>query len=183
MSLLRAIYKAIRNKDTSGPWKEFAGKNNGNYVYERGDMVMFFHKGFKIVFNNHTHYTTSGMSSYERTFLKAVTEFNSPDKLYLKILPQDLVESIGKLLGSQDIEVGDKNFDRKFIIKGNDPEKTQLILANDSISQMLLEQRAEMVRLEVTDDYGLFSEKAPEGQSMLILFQRKRSCIPNNWNV
>jgi len=174
MSFIRTVYRAIVNKDTSPPWKQFAEKNNGNYVYQSGDTVIFHHKQFRITFQIHTHSTIAGSSSYEHEYFRAIAVFISPDKLQLKILHQDLIASIGKLFGAQDIEVGDWRFDPEFMIKGNDREKIQLILADHSIRKMLLEQRDRMLRLEVTDDYGLFSEKAPDGQSMLYFVSKEK---------
>nr|WP_294858180.1 hypothetical protein [uncultured Fluviicola sp.] len=174
MSFIRTIYRAIVNKDTSGPWRKFAEKNNGKYVYQCGDTVIFHHNEFKITFQIHTHSTIAGSSSYEHEYFRAIAEFISPDKLQLKILHQDLIASIGKLFGAQDIEVGDWSFDPEFMIKGNDKEKIRLILSDKSIRKMLLEQRDEMLRLEVTNDYGLFSEKAPEGQSMLYFVSKEK---------
>lgn len=174
MSFIRTIYRAIVNKDTSGPWRQFAEKNNGQYVYQCGDTVIFHHKQFKITFQIHTHSTVVGASSYEHEYFRAIAEFISPDKLQLKILHQDLIASIGKFFGAQDIEVGDWHFDPEFMIKGNDREKIQLILSDSSIRKMILEQRDEMLRLEVTDDYGLFGEKAPDGQSMLYFISKEK---------
>ncbi len=174
MSFIRTIYRALRPKDTSGPWRQFAQKNTGEYVYQCGDTVIFHHNQFKITFQVHTHSTVAGSSSYEREYFRAIAAFISPDKLQMKILRQDLIASIGKFFGAQDIEVGDWSFDPEFMIKGNDREKIQLILSDKSIQKMLLEQRDEMLRLEVTDEYGLFSEKAPEGQSMLYFISEEK---------
>lgn len=174
MSFIRTIYRAIVNKDTSGPWRKFAEKHSGEYVYQCGDTVIFYHKQFKITFQIHTHSTVVGASSYEHEYFRAIAEFISPDKLQLKILHQDLIASIGKFFGAQDIEVGDWSFDPEFMIKGNDPDKIQLILSDASIRKMLLEQRDQMLRLEVTDEYGLFSEKAPDGQSMLYFVSKEK---------
>jgi hypothetical protein len=67
---------------------------------------------------------------------------------------------LGKLLGMQDIEVGDPDFDETFIIKGTDEFKVRDLFANPQIRQMI--QAQPLVRLDVKDSEGWFGPKFPE---------------------
>jgi hypothetical protein len=69
--------------------------------------------------------------------------------------------NLGKLLGMQDIELGDPEFDEAFIIKGNDEGKVCGLFANPKIRQMIQDQP--QIRLEVKDSEGLIGPKFPEG--------------------
>jgi hypothetical protein len=165
MTILKDIYKAIFGKDYSFIWKQFASDVDGKYLPNSEDKVEFIYKGYKILFDSYTHYTVVGESSYEKEYVRGIAEFISPDNLKLKLIPQGLIENIGKFFGSQDITIGDKLFDKKYIIKGNDDYKAQLVLSNNSIKKTLMEQN--IVRLEITDSEGLFDEKVQEGNSMI----------------
>ena len=73
---------------------------------------------------------------------------------------RSVFSDLGKLLGMQDIEVGDPEFDEAFIIKGNDESKVRDLFANPKIRQMIQDQPK--IRLEVKDSEGWFGPKFPE---------------------
>jgi len=62
----------------------------------------------------------------------AATEFrvyyHKPIGLGLQLSRQGFLETVGKILGGQDIEVGDPSFDSRFIIKGNNEHKVVAFL-------------------------------------------------------
>lgn len=62
--------------------------------------------------------------------------FLNKDGLYFKISRQGFFDSIGKLFGMQDIEIGDPFFDEQFVIKGNNPEKIKLLFADGNIKEL-----------------------------------------------
>jgi hypothetical protein len=57
--------------------------------------------------------------------------------LRFSIYPKTLFGSIGRLLGMQDIEVGDAEFDSKYLIKGSDEERVNALLASERIRQLM----------------------------------------------
>jgi len=61
----------------------------------------------------------------------------------------------------QDIQVGDPQFDRDFIIKGNNPTKLRSLFANPRIRQLI--QAQPEIYLTVKDDEGWFGQSFPEG--------------------
>ena len=67
---------------------------------------------------------------------------------------------LGKLLGMQDIEVGDPDFDETFIIKGTDEFKVRDLFADSKVRQMI--QTQPQIRLDVKDSEGWFGPKFPE---------------------
>jgi len=85
----------------------------------------------------------------------------NPEGFRFTIYRKGFFSDLGKLLGMQDIEVGDPEFDEAFIIKGNDEGKVCSLFANPKIRQMILAQPK--IRLEVKDSEGWFGPKFPEG--------------------
>jgi hypothetical protein len=85
-----------------------------------------------------------------------VTRLRAPyvnaDGFRFTIYRKGFFNDLGKLLGIQDIEVGDPEFDEAFIIKGNDEGKVCALFANPKIRQMV--QNQPQIRLEVRDSEG-----------------------------
>ena len=84
----------------------------------------------------------------------------NPEGFRFTIYRKNLFSELGKLLGMQDIEVGDPEFDEDFIIKGNDESKVRDLFANPKIRQMIQDQPK--IRLRVKDSEGWFGPEFPE---------------------
>jgi len=84
----------------------------------------------------------------------------NPEGFRFTIYRKGFFSNLGKLLGMQDIEVGDPEFDEAFIIKGNDEGKVCGLFANPRIRQMSLAQPK--IRLEVKDSEGWFGPRFPD---------------------
>jgi hypothetical protein len=84
----------------------------------------------------------------------------NPEGFRFTIYRKGLFSDLGKLLGMQDIEVGDPEFDEAFIIKGNDESRVRDLFANSKVRQMIQDQPK--MRLTVKDSEGWFGPKFPE---------------------
>jgi hypothetical protein len=84
----------------------------------------------------------------------------NPEAFRFTICRKSVFSDLGKLLGMQDIEVGDPEFDEAFIIKGNDEGKVCGLFANPKIRQMIQDQPK--IRLDVKDSEGWFGPKFPK---------------------
>jgi hypothetical protein len=84
----------------------------------------------------------------------------NPEGFRFTIYRKSVFSDLGKLLGMQDIEVGDPDFDEAFIIKGNDESRGRDLIANPKIRQMI--QAQPKIRLDVKDSEGWFGPKFPE---------------------
>jgi hypothetical protein len=76
------------------------------------------------------------------------------------IYRKSTLSSLGKLLGMQDIEVGDPEFDEAFIIKGNNENRLWGLFSDPKIRQMI--QAQPTTRLAVKDSKGWFGPTFPE---------------------
>jgi hypothetical protein len=84
----------------------------------------------------------------------------NPEGLRFTVYRKSFFSELGKLLGMQDIEVGDPEFDEAFIVKGTDEFKVQELFADPEVRSLLLAQPE--VRLEVKDSEGWFGPSFPE---------------------
>jgi hypothetical protein len=84
----------------------------------------------------------------------------NPEGFRFTIYRKGFFSNLGRLLGMQDIEVGDPEFDEALIIKGNDEERVRELFSDTKIRQMILAQPK--IRLEVKDSEGWFGPKFPE---------------------
>jgi hypothetical protein len=82
------------------------------------------------------------------------------DGFRFSIYRQSVLSNLGKILGMQDIEVGDPQFDEAFVIKGNNESKVRDLFANPKIRQLI--QVQPKIRLDVKDGEGWFGPKFPE---------------------
>jgi len=56
------------------------------------------------------------------------------------IHPQTKIDEVSKLLGMQDIIIGDKRFDPLFVVKGNDVGKVRDLFSDDKICACIIEE-------------------------------------------
>lgn len=163
MTLFKRIYDSLFGKDYGMVWKQFSKENSGIFRFSpRGYRLDFLYRNFPITIETYSYYTTpEGTSEYVR----GVVEFAVLDPFKLLLTRQGLVENISKIFGAQDIQIGDKRFDKDFMIKSNDETKTRLLFSDASVAEVLLKNQT--IRLEITDGEGLFGEKPTEGKSML----------------
>lgn len=93
-----------------------------------------------------------------------VTRMRAPFKsihgFRFTVYNQGFLQEIGKLFGMQDIETGDQEFDRSFVLKGNNEEKVRQLFSATEIRRLFLQQK--QIHLEVRDDEGWFGQEFPE---------------------
>jgi hypothetical protein len=163
MTVIKDLYNAFFGKDYELVWQQFASENNAQFT--ESNSVEVLHEGYKIVFDTYTHYSVVGGSSYETEYTRVKAEFISPDNILFRLTKQGFVDTIGKAFGAQDIEIGDKAFDKRFMIKTNDEYKVQSLFSVDIIKHLILSQRD--IHLEIIQHQGIFEEPVKEGYSML----------------
>jgi hypothetical protein len=105
-----------------------------------------------------TYTESSGESAVTYTRMRA--PYVNPDGFRFTIYRRGFFSNLGKLLGMQDIEVGDPEFDEAFIVKGNDEDRVRVLFSDPKIRQMIQDQPK--IRLTVKDSEGWFGPKFPE---------------------
>lgn len=154
-----------KRKSIFGPskdeiWSQIAADIGGEFI-EGGfwgkDVLIFKHGEWQILLDTYT--VSTGTTTITCTRMRA--PFINKDGLYFKISREGFFSSIGKFFGMQDMEIGDTFFDKQFIIKGNNPEKIKLLLADDRIKELC--QIQPKIQLSIKDDEGWFGTDFPEG--------------------
>lgn len=120
-------------------WAELWEAMGGVYLNREGwrqDKLMVEHGDWIITLDFHTHGGYRTQAIYTR--LRAA--FENPEDFHFKVVPQGLAETVGKLLGMQDVETGDPEFDKTFIVKSNDEPRVGEVLDDPVLRQFLREE-------------------------------------------
>jgi hypothetical protein len=144
------------NKDEV--WRQLSQEIGAEFVDDG------FRKGSKVQAHVGPWIVTLDMGTSDQDGESPVTRLRAsyinPDGFQFTIYRKGIFSALGKLLGMQDIEVGDPDFDEAFIIKGNDKSKVRDLFASPKIRQMI--QAQPQIRLDVKDSEGWFGPTFPE---------------------
>jgi hypothetical protein len=156
MSILRQIFGPSQDE----VWQQLCDEIGADFVkggFWRGNKVQARVKEWTVTLDTYT--VSTGKSHITYTRMRA--PYVNPDGFRFTIYRKGLFSNLGKLLGMQDIEIGDFEFDRDFVIKGNDESRVMALFANSRICQLIQAQPS--IRLQVKDNEGWFSTSFPEG--------------------
>lgn len=106
-----------------------------------------------------TYAVSTGKATVVYTRLRA--PYVNPDGLRFNIYRKSIFSWMGKLVGVQDVEIGDPFFDEEFIIQGTTEGFVRTLLANEAIRQHIQSQPD--VHFQVKDDEGWFGTTFPDG--------------------
>ncbi|MEW6212819.1 MAG: DUF3137 domain-containing protein [Acidobacteriota bacterium] len=156
MSILRKIFGPSKEE----VWRQLCSEIGADFIEGglwRGDKVEARVGEWTITLD--TFVVSTGKTSIPFTRLRV--PYINKDGFRFRIYRKSMFSGLGKLFGMQDIDVGHADFDREFIIQGNDAQKVQLLFGNSEIRRRIEDQPA--VHLEVKDDEGWFGTAFPEG--------------------
>jgi hypothetical protein len=92
--------------------------------------------------------------------VSAVAFYPASDNFVFALHTEKFVDQVGKLLGMQDIHIGDGDLDARFVIQSNDPNRFKAILLSPEVRQLLLDLP------EMTMRVYTGSDKLPRGGSV-----------------
>jgi hypothetical protein len=95
------------------------------------------------------------------TFTRMRAPFVNGDGFRFTITRAGIFSPIARMLGFQDVELGDAAFDKAFVIKSSDEPRVRTFLADADLRAKLALQPS--LTLSVLDDEGWFGTKFPEG--------------------
>jgi hypothetical protein len=105
-------------------------------------------------------YTVSTGKTHQ-TYTRLRAPYVNRDGFRFRIWRKSIFSNLGKMLGMQDLEIGDSLFDEDFIVQSNDPARVKLMLQNEQIRSYIAAQPR--IRFTVQDDEGWFGAQFPEG--------------------
>ncbi len=92
--------------------------------------------------------------------------FGNPSRFRFVIHRTGLLDELGKLFGMQDVEVGEPEFDRSFILQSNDPSKVRMLFGSAELRALV--QRQANIHLSIVDDEGWFGERYHPDVNVLV---------------
>jgi hypothetical protein len=156
MSLLRKWFGPSKDEI----WRLLSAEIGGQFVeggFARGAQVRATHGDWTVTLD--TYVVSTGHSTTVYTRMRA--PYVNPSEFRFTIYRKGIFSDIGKMLGMQDIEVGDGDFDRDFIIKATDEHRVRALLSSARLRALIAAQ-PEMY-LTVKDDEGWFGASFPQG--------------------
>ena len=160
MSLLRNIFGTSKNEIWAQIANDIGGEFKEGGFWDRGE-ISYRHGEWEIKLDT---YTDDNEDSYT-TYTRMRAPFVNKDKFYFGIYRTGFFSKAGKFFGMQDIEIGDKFFDDKFIIKSKNISKVKRLLAGDEIKTLI--ERQPNIHFKIEKLAGLFHSYYPEGVDAL----------------
>lgn len=157
--LLRELFGTSRNEI----WRQLASEIDANYIeggFWKRDKVQASHAGWLITLEEH--------GKYHHTRMRA--PFLNPGGLRFTVYRKGVFSELGKYLGMQDVEVGHPEFDRDFIIQGNDATKLRQIFSNARIRELIAAQPRIHFEIKAAPgifERSLFAEEPPKDLDVL----------------
>jgi len=135
MSFLKQIF----GRRETEAWRQLCDETGAEFIqggFGKSDKAMKKVKQWTITLDTYT--ASSGLDSGTK-YTRMMAPYVNKDGFRFEIYCKGILSGIGKLFG-QDIEVGDPDLDRDFIIKGNDNSKVRTLFANPRIRQLIQSQ-------------------------------------------
>ena len=120
-------------------WRQLCEEIGAELVdggFWKGKKVQVHVKPWTITLDTFTE--SSGESA--QTYTRMRSPYINPEGFRFTIYRKGFLSGLGKLLGMQDIEVGDPDFDDAFIIQGTDEFKVMNLFADVKLRQMIKNQ-------------------------------------------
>lgn len=119
-------------------WRQVALEIGGSFVEAAGGRPSIRRQagGWDILLQQGPRTNQEGRELYDITLLTAPV-VNSAG-LEFTVYREGIGESVSKFFGMQDLQIGDEEFDRSFICKGNDSKRLREIFADARLKSLLL---------------------------------------------
>lgn len=145
-------------KHESAIWSALAGHLEAGGSTWDGEKLVVRHAPFAITLD--VHADVAGYASHVVTRLRA--GYINRDGFRFAIVRHNWIQTVSKLLGAQDVVVGDETFDKEFLVKATDPEVVRRLFASAALRGSILSCET-LQRFEVRDHEGWFGPEFPEG--------------------
>ncbi|MCC6409413.1 MAG: DUF3137 domain-containing protein [Planctomycetes bacterium] len=145
-------------------WKQLSAELGGRYTHGKwmkGDRIDVSHGEWMVTFDTYVII----VNKVPVPFTRLRAPFLNSEKMRLKVYRASIFTELGKFFGMQDLTIGDAQFDKDFVLKGNDERRVREFLANEKLRALLSAQKD--VTLSVEDDEGWFGAKFPENTDEL----------------
>lgn len=145
-------------------WRQLSTEMHARYVdgsFWKGERVEATHGQWTIVLDKYV--VSTGKVTVIYTRFRA--PYVNPDGFRFTVYRRRLFSNVAKRFGMQDVEVGYRDFDDAFIIKGTDEAKLRRLFRSARVRELLTAQNR--VHFSVKDDDGCFRSKFPDDTDQL----------------
>jgi hypothetical protein len=150
-------------------WRQLSEEISARYVkgtFWKGDKVQATHDEWIVTLD--TYAVSTGKVVIIFTRMRA--PYVNPGGFRFTVHRKGVFSGLAKKLGMQDIEIGDEEFDRDFIIKATDEPRVRELLSNRKIRDLIALQPD--LQFSVKDDEGWFGPHFPDGVDELSFVAR-----------
>jgi hypothetical protein len=155
------IFRTLFGPSKEEIWRQFAVEIGASIVpggFWEGDKIEATHGPWSVVLDTYTVSTGKAVITYTR--MRAL--FVTPDGFHFTVYRWGFFSEVGKWFGMQDVTVGYENFDRDFVIKGNDEEKLRRLFSSEKIRKLIAAQPD--IHFSIADyDSNVWAKKFPAG--------------------
>ena len=140
--ILWVTISQTRRRERDEAWGQFASEIRAEFVdggFFRSSKVQARAKEWTVILD--TYSVSSGGDSRE-TCTRMRTSLRNQDGFQFTGFRTGLISKLDKTLGAQRIDIGDPEFDRDFVVQGNNESKVLALFANQRICQLIQAQRS-----------------------------------------
>ena len=156
MGLWRDLFGPGQNEVWGGIAKEIGADYTEAGWLQRG-RIDLHRDNFIITLDTYT--VSTGKSSV--TYTRMRSPFKNPNNLAMNIYRESIFSGMGRLLGMQDITIGDAFFDKDFVVQGSPESKIVFFLKDAKLKQLIEAQPS--IAFKIKPDDGWFSKQYPDG--------------------
>lgn len=143
-------------------WKQLCEELEADFIPGKGffrkDAIKAYHGNWTII-----------IDTYKKGKRPTITRIRAPyvnrDSFQFRLFRNRIDTGVNKLLGMQDIEVGFEEFDKDFVIQGNDERKLRMLFSHERIRQIISLQPE--INLQSKTDQSWVHDPMGEGISEL----------------
>ena len=148
-------------------WQELAEETGGKFIEGHSwhsDRTEVEYNNWKIIFDNFTLWS----GKYHTEMTRVIAPIISTNDFKFEIYRNGFIRKIEKLFGAQDVEIGNIEFDKAFVIKSNNEFKIKTFLRNKKIRNLI--ELEKEVNIQICDQKGIWEEKLPQNELELSFF-------------
>lgn len=162
MSILRELFRSSMDEIWSQLSQEIGAEYRKDFF--SGNTVTLKHRQWEVKMDTYT--TNRG----KWIFTRIQAPYVNLDGFRFNIYRKNIFASLGKLVGVQDITVGDPFFDEQFIVQGKPNDFVVGLLTKPRIRELI--QRQPDIHFQIRDDEGLFGRTMPKDVDVLYFSAR-----------
>lgn len=144
-------------------WQDLAAKIDADFIPgirpQSKDVIQAYHENWTIIID--TYQIPKGP-----TMTRIRAPYLNRDSFSFRILRENASTALGKKFGLQDILIGHPDFDRHFVVQGNDEVKLRQMFDNDLIRNMMHFQPQMSLKVILDDSWA--TDEFGEGVSELV---------------